>query len=94
MPSKATKLVFKKLFAVVNTSKLADGGVTLGVLKELKRRVEAEEKEYIRKAPKKFTLDEAVLDFDLTYSHALEDQWKIEDVKTFQPSACLGKLSP
>ncbi|KAF8344475.1 hypothetical protein F5887DRAFT_1062102 [Amanita rubescens] len=94
MHSKATNLFFEKLFAIAHTSGLADG-VALSIIKELKCRVEAEEKECIRKAPKEFTLDEAVLDFDLTYSHALEDQWKIEvlpDVKTFQPSACLAQL--
>ncbi|KAF8346750.1 hypothetical protein F5887DRAFT_960853 [Amanita rubescens] len=94
MHSKATDLFFERLFAIANTSKLADG-VALSIIEELKRRVEAEEKECIRKAPKEFTLDEAVLDFDLAYSRALEDQWKIEvlpDVKTFQPSACLVSL--
>ena len=62
---------------------------------------EAEEKEFISKAPTEFTLDEAVRDFGLTYRPSLKDvakhRWKIEvlpDVKTFQPSACLGKISP
>jgi hypothetical protein len=95
-------LFFEKLFAIANTSKPADD-ITLNILKELKHQVlsaEAEEKEFIRKAAKDFTLDEAVLDFGLTYSPTLRDtakhRWKIEvlpDVKTFQPSGCLGKIS-
>jgi len=96
----AINLVFETLFAITNTSKPEDD-VTLGILKNLKHRAlsaAAEEEEFIRKAAKEFTLDEAVQDFGLTYSSKMSESekhwWKIEalpDVKTFQPSSCLGK---
>jgi hypothetical protein len=98
--SEAIYLAFEKIFATTNVSE--PDGVTLNGLKELKRRLlsaEAEEKESIRKAANEFTLDEAVLEFGLTYSSGLRDvakyRWKmLTDIKTFQPSACLGKVSP
>jgi hypothetical protein len=101
--SETINLFFGRLFAIANTSKPADN-ITLSILKQLKLQVlsaAAEEEEFIRKAAKEFTLDEAVQEFGLMYSPELRETtkhwWKIEvlpDVKTFQPSACLGKISP
>lgn len=100
--SAAIYFVFEKLFAIANTPKPDD--IALNILKELKHRLlsaEAEEKKFIRKAAEEFTLDEAVLDFGLTYSSGLRDvarhRWKIDTLPNFrtpQPSACLGKVSP
>jgi hypothetical protein len=90
--SDAVYLVFEKLFSITNASEPADS-VTRNILKELKRRLlsaEAEEQESIRKAPREFTLEDAVMDFGLTYAPTLKDltkhRWKIEalpDTKTF-----------
>ena len=92
--------VFERLFAIANSSKAADGA-TLGILKNLKRQALSAAEEKIRKAATEFTFDEAVQTFGLAYSSKMSEianhWWKIEelpDVKTFQPSACLGKVSP
>jgi hypothetical protein len=96
-------LVFERLFDIVNTSKPTND-VILSILKKLKHQAlstAAEEEEFTRKAAKEFTLEEAVQTFGLIYTSSLKQsekhQWKIEvlpDVTTFQPSACLGKVSP
>jgi len=98
--SEVANSFFEKLFSIANASKSADS-VTLKFLKELKNQVLSEDKESIRKAARDFTLNEVVQDFGLEYSSGLMDaatyRWKIEtlpEVKTFQPSACLGKASP
>ena len=102
--SETIKSLFEELFAIANASKPADSA-TLRILRELKDQAlsaKAEEKEYtVRKAAKEFTLDEAVLNFGLTYSCSLKDAakhlWKIEmmpEFKTLEPSACLGKVFP
>lgn len=61
----------------------------------------SEDKGSIHKAARDFTLNEVVHDFGLEHSYGLVDgatyRWKIEtlpEVKTFQPSASLGKVSP
>lgn len=101
----AINRVFETLFDIANTSKsTSDTTLTLSILKKLKHQAlsaAAEEEEFIRKAAKEFTLDEAVQTFGLKYRSNLREsakhQWKIEvlpDVTTFQPSACLGKVSP
>jgi hypothetical protein len=101
--SDAIDLVFEMLFAITDSSKPADC-VTRNTLREWKRQLlsaEAEEKEAIRKAAEEFTLEEAVMDFGLTYTPTVMDfsehWWNIEAlpvIKTFQPSTCLGKVSP
>ena len=95
----AINRVFEKLFDIVNTSK-PTSYATLSILKKLKHQAlstAAEEEEFIRKAAREFTLDEAIQTFSLKYRSNLREstkhQWKIEvlpDVTTFQPSACLG----
>jgi hypothetical protein len=96
-------LVFERLFDIANTSKPTND-VTLSILKKLKHQAlsaAAEEEEFTCKAAKEFTLEEAVQTFGLIYTSSLKQsekhQWKIEvlpNVTTFQPSACLGKVSP
>ncbi|KAM6498924.1 hypothetical protein JOM56_006872 [Amanita muscaria] len=91
---------FERLFAIANTSKLADDA-KLSFLKKLKHKVlsEDEEEEVIQKAAKEFTLNEAVQEFELTWSGEVDDNsthwWRIEeftDAKNFKPSTCLGAL--
>ncbi|KAM6489247.1 hypothetical protein JOM56_015298, partial [Amanita muscaria] len=91
---------FERLFAIANTSKLADDA-DLSFLKKLKHKVlsEDEEEEVIRKAAKEFTLEEAVREFELTWSGEVDYNsthwWRIEeftDVKNFKPSTCLAQL--
>ncbi|KAF8336667.1 hypothetical protein F5887DRAFT_891341, partial [Amanita rubescens] len=98
--SVAIKSLFEELFAIANASKPADSA-TLRILRKLKDQALSAkvEKESIRKAAKEFTLDEAVLDFGLTYSSSLKDAakhlWKIEmmpEFKTLEPSASLAQL--
>jgi hypothetical protein len=101
--SEAINRVFETLFNIASTSK-PPSEATLSILKKFKKQAlsaAAEEEGFIHKAAKEFTLDEAVHTFGLTYRSNLREsakhQWKIEvlpDVTTFQPSSCLGKVSP
>lgn len=81
---------------IANISK-PTGDITLSILKKLKRQAlptEEEDSEFICKATKEYTLDEAVQTFGLTYRSNFREsanyQWKIEvlpGVTIFQPSA-------
>jgi hypothetical protein len=100
--SDTIKSFFEKLFAIASEP---GDDVTLNILRKLECQVlsaAAEEAKFIRKPAGEFTLEEAVRDFNLTYSfkrsETLEKHWwkigELPEVKTFQPSACLGKVSP
>ena len=95
--------MFLKTTCFANTSKPNDN-VTLNILKKLKHQAlsaAAAEEEFEHNAAKEFTLDKAVQTFGLTYKSGLRQstnhQWKVEalpNFTTFQPLACLGKVSP
>jgi len=98
----AINSVFERLFAITNTSKGADY-VTLGILKKLKHQAlsaAAEEEEFTRMAATEFTLDEQFRpspDVQLQTERERKTLVEIDvlpDVETFQPSACLSKVSP
>jgi hypothetical protein len=99
--SESADVFFEQLFSVANAYK--PNRVALSSLKEWKQRflsLEAGKKQCIRTPAKKFTFDEAVRDFGLTYSIGMNDVqtwWMIEtlpEVKNFQPSASIGKVPP
>ena len=99
--SESADVFFEQLFSVANAYK--PNRVALSSLKEWKQRflsLEAGKKQCIRTPAKKFTFDEAVRDFGLTYSIGMNDVqtwWMIEtlpEVKNFQPSASISKVSP